>query len=149
MDKTVTLVFATITERAAMLSAFEAKQAVNTNGESMFSDVRIYSKDNEAIKTYIIEGAKLLEARLASSFTIDSTTGENGITWTFTDLDTRRTELKADKFQEALVCYILTRWLENKIPNTAQAYNAMFKDLSEAAVKITKTKRKPQRPQES
>jgi hypothetical protein len=159
MDKTVQLVFADITERATMLSAFEAKQAINTNGESMFSDVRIYDKDHDAINTYIREGAKLLEAQLASTFTVDATddadptttppTPATMIVWTFTDIDTRRTTLNADKFKEAIVCYVLSRWLENKIQNTAQAYTAMFKDLSDAAIKITKTKRKPARPQES
>ena len=155
MNKTATFDFAAIIKRAAMLSAFEAKQAVNTNGESMFADVRIYSKDNEAITAYIREGAEMLEAMLATTFTIDvtddatPTTPATKITWTFTDLDPRRTDINADKFTEAIVCYTLSRWLDNKIPKTAQAYTAMFKDLSEAAVKITKTKKKPQRPAES
>lgn len=149
MDKTINLIYSSIIERATMLSAFEAKQAINANGESMFGDVRIYAKDHDAIKTYIREGAKLLEARLASVFTIDQTESSTQITWTFTDIDSRRTELKADKFTEAIVCYSLSRWLENKIPNTSKAYSAMFQDLADAAIKITKTKRKPSRPSES
>lgn len=159
MDKTINLTYSSIIERATMLSAFEAKQAINSNGESMFGDVRIYSKDHDAIKTYIREGAKLLEARLASTFTIDATdnadptttppTPATMIVWTFTNIDTRRTTLNADKFTEAIVCYSLSRWLENKIPNTSKAYSAMFNDLADAAIKITKTKRKPSRPSES
>lgn len=157
MDTTVNLVFEDITKRATMLSAFEAKQAINADGESMFGDVRIYSKDHEAITAYIQEGAKLLEAKLATAFTIDATddadpsttppTPPTMIIWTFTDLDTRRTALSADKFTEAIVAYTLCRWLENKIPNTAKAYVAMFQDLSDAAVKTAKTKSKPKRPQ--
>jgi len=149
MDKTITLTFADIIQKATMLSAFEAKQSVNTDGESHFNDVRIYDKDHTAIKAYITEGAKLIEANLATAFTINSTTEEDTITWLFTDIDTRRTTLTPDKFTEALVAYTLARWLENKIPNTAQAYVAMYKDLADAAVKTAKTKRKPQRPQQA
>jgi hypothetical protein len=159
MNTTIQFEYTPIIERATMLSAFEAKQAVNTNGESMFEDVRITEKDAPALKAYIDEGAKLLEAQLASSFTIDSTddsdptatppTPATKIIWTFTDIDTRRATLDAAKFTEAIVCFTLSRWCENKIQGTAQSYAAMFKDLAAAAVKIAKTKRKPQRPQES
>lgn len=153
----ITLAYSDILQRATMLSAFEAKQAINAEGESMFQDVRIYEKDWSALNVYIREGAKLLEAKLATAFTIDSTddadptttppTPATKIIWTFTDLDTRRTALSADKFTEAIVAYTLARWLENKIPNTAKSYVAMFQDLSDAAVKTAKTKSKPKRPQ--
>ena len=144
----ITLAYSDILQRATMLSAFEAKQAINAEGESMFSDVRIYEKDHSALIAYIKEGAKLLESKLATAFTIDSTASTTAITWAFTDnIDTRRVNITADKFTEAIVAYTLARWLENKIPNTAKSYVAMFQDLSDAAVKTAKTKSKPKRPQ--
>lgn len=145
----ITITFDSIIKRAEMLSAFEAKQSVGANGESMFSNVRIYEKDYGAIKTYIKEAASIIEAMLAATFAIDASETALGIVWRIADTTSRRTAMTADKFTEAIVCHVLNRWMENKMPKAAESYAAMFKDMADAAVRVTKTKRKPARPNTS
>lgn len=161
MDITITLPYNDIISRATMLSAFEAKEAVAPDGSKNFSDVRITAKEHTALQNYIQEGASIIEARLAKNFHITSsitTTINNGITtdtglqWVLHDETTRRDNGNSDgtlirSVKEALVCFTLARWFENKLEKTAKTYSGMFADLSDSACRIIITKRKPSRPQ--
>ena len=155
-DITITLPYNDIITRATMLSAFEAREAVAPDGSKNFSGVRITEKDHTALKAYIKEGASIIEARLAKNFDIISTITtssdiETGLQWVLRDETSRRADDSSTSLIraliEALVCFTLSRWFENKLEGTAKSYSGMFADLSDSACRIIITKRKPSRPQ--
>lgn len=150
MDRQFNIAYSDIIDRCTKLSAFEAKEAVASDGSSNFTAVRITEKDHTAIIAYIEEGAHIVEARLSNIFSLNSEYGETGAVWTIMDDTRRRNAGAAGGFvkstKEALAAFTLSRWLEEKKPETAKIYANMFKDLADAAVRIIATKTKPQRP---
>lgn len=146
MATSLIIEYSRIIQRATMLSAFEAKMAFNTTGDRMFSDVRITAKDESAVKAYIQEGMNILISMLSRAFDITKTDTSTTSIWSIEGEDDNRLNISSTQFDEALASFALSRWLDNKLPQRAQAYASIFKDLSESSIKMSLKKRKPKRP---
>ena len=148
----ITIPYSEPLERCKMLSAFEARES--TNGADLYDSVRITQKDEQAIRAYIVQAAELLEARIGIVLEEEGDySNASQVTWNVHEDAARRSTGATGKSfvkaaQEAMVAFAMSRWLETKVQQSSASYKGMWADLSEAAVRIIKTKRKPTRPSE-
>lgn len=138
-------------ERCKMLSAYEAREAVDANGERKYDSVRITDDEQSVILTYIKQSAELLESMLTSALLSEGDyTSDEQVTWEMSEDVARRkggnNESLIKSCQDAFAVFAMSKWLENKLPEQSQAYLRMWGDLSTAAVRIARQKRKPSRP---
>ena len=136
--------------RCKTISAFDARRATTTSGESLYDEVRITDADEAVVKEYINQAAHIIEGQMSSVLDVEGLYESTQITWTIhEDASRRQTGINRaflNTAQEAMAMYALYRWMENKLPETSKSYDNVFTTLLDAAMKIIKTKAKPSRP---
>ena len=140
----ITIDFQDTLERCIMESTFIGRAAEQqasdelraTNDENSFSRhyigrfdmVRIRSADYPLIMTYIREGAHKIEAAWKWAMTADGHYTENTLIWTFRDSNNLQDNTSdsehwlAGLIIDLLTAYALWRWLNDKLPASAETY---------------------------
>ncbi len=149
MSSTIDYKYSEAFEKCAMMSAFESRNAVDANGESVYQTVKIVDQDTDLLYTYFAEAARLLEEAFAPVVTAsvyadkestDATTNVTtypGFKLTLDRDENRWVGGKRDfnrYLTEALTSYALWRWLADKLPDRAGVYGELWQQMSAAAV---------------
>ena len=135
-----------------MLSAYDGKHGVGTDGQTLYKKVALTDSENDLIKNYVREGWKLIESRIATSLDVESSFGTTGIT-VYIDSDAERaaggtsginSSSLLGSVEETLQTFAMYRWLEDKNPTRSQNYYNMFNLMLGSTAKIALSKKKPE-----
>lgn len=133
----MTINYSDIFEKAQMFSSFEGGRLYDGNGETLFPVVNITDQDSDLISEYSKQAVNQIASTLR--FAIDSTTITDSVyTLTFvtdTALNTNRNTTQ--HIQEAIVAYVMEKWLENKSPERSASYKQIFTDMLGTLVHAT------------
>ncbi len=153
MSSTIKYEYSEAIERCEMLSAFEGRNAVDANGESLYEMVKIVAQDKDLLMAYMGTSARLLEESFAPVVTESTyvdvavaevkdadgnvTTPEQipGFTMVL-DRDEERWSAGKRDFEryltEALSSYAMWQWLMDKVPERANVYGELWQQMSAA-----------------
>lgn len=133
--------------KVQQLSRYEGRGAYTAAGDSDFENVQITDQDAEWVRTFAIEGAQLLIARLMPLADSSEIKDEGGgvIEIKASNPDLVRTNIQAVErvCKETLCAYIMRQWCsEHKVARVA-FYDSLFNDSVQACVVTLRSKRKP------
>ena len=135
-----------VAKRAMKLSAYDARDAVDANGETQFVSNRMTDSDLPAVEEWTREAAHILESRMAPVLTCDGEYDEVGVTWSVIH------DCKGNGFvksaEEALAAWVLSQWFANRQTAMSERYAGVWANMSLAAVKLLKVRKRPVRPVE-
>lgn len=130
----ITIKADTIYDKAVEFASFEAGRGVQD--DAMYPTLMINSRDREFIQSYAEHAMQLLGGAL--KFCIDEyDTADNGdYTFSFrSDCTLGIKEKRTEKhLTEAMTAYVMSRWLDNKLPERAKAYAQMYADMTSLLV---------------
>lgn len=131
-----------------MLAAFEGKDYVNAEGESMFINVIITEQDEELIKTYIRQATKALAEKFERMI-VDSSEDNESFTWSLRTDETRYPSTQINNLikhiKEAIVSYIMVNWLAERKADRVTMYTELWNGSVELAAKNIFRKAAPRR----
>lgn len=128
--------YSDIISQAQMLAAFEGRDYVNSNGESMFSSVVITTQDRPFIQTYIMQALQALGERFARMIqTVQQ--DDTALAWTLRTSQTRHPDAQSEALikhlNEAVVSYVMMNWLAERKPNRVAMYTDLWNGSSQLA----------------
>lgn len=134
----ITFEYRDIISQTKMLSAFEGKDYVNANGESMFIDVIITEQDEPLIKTYINLAAIALFERFERMIT-SIKEDDDSFTWSIRIEETRYPKAQISNLtkhiKESIVSYTMMNWLAEKKPDRVAMYSELWNGSVQLAAK--------------
>lgn len=155
MSSTIKYAYSEAIERCEMLSAFESRNAVDANGESLYEMVKIVAQDKDLLTAYLATSARLLEEMFSPVVTesayVDRAVAEvmdaegnvtapekiPGFTMVL-DRDEERWSAGRRDFvrylTESLSSYAMWQWLMDKLPERANVYGELWQQMSAATV---------------
>ena len=143
--------YSSIISECKRFSAFDGRHGAGADGNPMYKTVALTDDEDDLMKSYIREGWKLVESRIATSLNVESSFNASGITVNINSdaeraaggtLSVANSSLKKS-MEETLQSFLMYRWLEDKIPTRSQNYYNIFNLMLASAVKIALTKAKP------
>ena len=108
----------------------------------IFHIVRIRGSDRPLLMSFIREGAHLLESMLHEAMSDGGSYTTESVSWEFHSADGACT---AGLLEDALTAYALWRWLSDKLPEQAQAYEVQMKNTMEGMKGNVRQLRKPRK----
>jgi len=122
----------------------EAARSYDTNGNSLYDDVRITSLDSDPLTDDLKEALRLAATRLKDK---SATINETGISLIIPDFDTDKTSILQGLFERYLTLYAETKWLElvSTSESTIKAYQQDAKTAFDNFVELSSTRRTPKR----
>lgn len=144
--------YSSIISECKRFSAFDGRHGAGADGNPMYKTVALTDDEDDLMKSFIREGWKLVESRIATSLSVESSFNASGITVNINP-DAERaaggssavvnSSLKK-AMEETLQVFSMYRWLEDKLPTRSQNYYNMFNLMLASCVKIALTKKKPE-----
>ncbi len=121
--------YTVIYEKAEETAAFEAGKGVLEDG--MYHTLNITPADYVFLRTYIGQVSQLLGSLLRFCVE-DVSVGEEGVDFDFRrDCVLNTHEERTERhLAETISFYVMSRWLQNKLPERAQAYLTMYNEMS-------------------
>lgn len=145
----ITFKYNDIINRCEMLSAFEAKDKFDANGESRFLEIHINEVDKQLIQQYIIQARGILEERIGRMINsvddiAETDTDGPGFKWTINP----NTRWKSNStfishVTEAIVAYAMACWLKGRLDDRVAFYETLHTNTLAMAVKNIFTKQAP------
>lgn len=130
----ITIEANTIYNKAVEFASFEAGRGVQD--DALYPTLMINSRDKEFIHSYAEHAMNLIGGLL--KFCIDDYDVEEGGGYTFSfrsDCTLGIKEKRTEKhLTEAMTAYVMSRWLDNKLPERAKAYAQMYADMTSLLV---------------
>lgn len=145
MSSTIDYKYSEAFDKCVMMSAFEGRNAVDANGDSVYQTVKIVDQDADLLNAYFAEAARLLEETFAPVVTESAYVDKE-----FTDETTKVTSYPGFKMvldrdedrwaggkrdfkrylTEALSSYAMWQWLTDKLPERANVYGELWQQMS-------------------
>ena len=120
------ILYSDIFDKCEALSAYESKQAVDSNGETMFERVHLIDQDRDLIIHYANECGSILD-KLLRFVISDTQYTSTGIDFTWIS-DTSDYGLNAsnleDDITEIIVDYCFAQYLSNILPDRSKFWSA-------------------------
>lgn len=132
-----------ILKQTGKFSSFEGRSSVTPDGESNYPDVHITTQDYPLVKDYIKEASYSLSSMLGTLIDSVSVIGETTVI--SLDVDTKRvvtSQLKS-MAQEAISCYVVSKWLEERKSRRYESYLAIFKEMVTSIIRALSFKKRP------
>lgn len=130
----ITIKANTIYDKAVEFASFEAGRGVQD--DALYPTLMINSRDKEFIHSYGEQATQLLGGAL--KFCIDGYDVSDSGDYTFSfrsDCTLGIKESRTEKhITEAITAYVMSRWLDNKLPERAKAYAQMYADMTSLLV---------------
>ena len=145
MSSTIDYKYSEAFDKCVMMSAFEGRNAVDANGDSVYQTVKIVDQDADLLNAYFAEAARLLEETFApvvteSSYVDKESTDETTKVTSYPgfkmvlDRDEDRWAGGKRDFKryltEALSSYAMWQWLTDKLPERANVYGELWQQMS-------------------
>lgn len=131
-----------------MLTAFEGRDYVNTDGERMFSSVVTTEQDEPLIKTYILQALNILGERFQRMI-VSINEDTDSLTWSLRTEQTRYPNTQAASLKkhldEAVASYVMMNWLADKKADRVAMYTELWNGSAELAFRNIFRKAAPQR----
>lgn len=145
----ITIKYNDIINRCEMLSAFEAKDKFDANGQSRFLEIHINEVDKQLIQQYITQARGILEERIGRMIdSVDdiaaSTTDGPGFKWTINpDMRWKSNNTFTRHVTETIVAYAMACWLKGRLDDRVAFYESLHANTLALAVKNIFTKQAP------
>lgn len=130
----ITIEADTIYNKAVEFASFEAGRGVQD--DALYPTLMINSRDKEFIHSYGEQAMNLIGGVL--KFCIDDYDVTEGGDFSFafrSDCLLSIKEKRTERYlTEAMTAYVMSRWLDNKLPERAKAYAQMYADMTSLLV---------------
>lgn len=130
-------------ERCKMLSSYEGRNSHTADGESNYIDIKIGTQDEPLLKTFLQQGAHIVESGIGK--VVDSTYTTDGFEYDL-DVDTERwvkdDTLKKNIF-ETVVMFAMKLWMSYNNNSRSESYESVYQNMLSACVKNAYRKKKP------
>ena len=142
-----------ILDKCVKLSAYDGKQSYTEQGVLRYKTVKIVAKDFPGLMEYIRQAVGLIEKEIEVAFDAetwfdDEAEEHAGLNITVNNelqikggTDVNRTFLQA--YVEAIVCYVMSQWMADKVEVRSKNYMDMYVQMLSAVKKIALSKKKP------
>lgn len=142
----ITFTYTDIISQVKMLTAFEGRDYVNGDGDSMFLSVVVTEQDEPLIITYINQALNALSTRFERM--IDGITiADTHTTWSLRTTQTRHPKANGatlnKHLKEAIVSYTLMNWFAERKADRVAMYSDLFNGSAELAAKNLFSKAAP------
>ena len=142
-----------ILDKCAKLSAYDGKQSYTEQGVLRYKDIKIVEKDFPGLVEYVRQAAGIIDREiekiLESGTECDGDeAADGGLTLYVNEnlqiyhgTDVNKTFLQT--YVEAVVCYVMSKWMDDKIDVRAKNYMDMHTQMLVSVKKIALSKKKP------
>lgn len=134
----ITITYNEIYDKAFELASFEAGRGVQD--EALFNVIVLNERDRAFINSFADQATESLCSLL--SFCLDDWEVGSGISFTFRTTCSLSATTKANRVKtqliDAIVSLVMSKWLDNKLPDRAKSYASMFTDMAGAIVSSVK-----------
>lgn len=135
------ITFSSLYTRCQDLSSYEAGKGLAD--DALYPLIHITERDKMVLLPWAQSGIEVLTALIGSAVEDVELEDETFHITFVPDEHISKNISKAKKpIEEIITCFMLAKWLENKIEDRSKAYMLMFNDLSNALIK--RIYRKPQ-----
>lgn len=149
----VTIKYKDILDKCVKLSAYDGKQSYTEQGVLRYKDIKIVEKDFPGLIEYIRQAAGIIDREIekvlegGTDYDGDGTDNGGLTLYVNEDLqikggtDINKTFLQT--YVEAVACYVMSKWMEDKIDVRSKNYMDMHAQMLMSVKKIALSKKKP------